>query len=103
MPLLKTDIQRITAITNDIQKLQEFIDSLNAQKTSRIKQLYIVNENGYQIEFKGNFSSEASFKLLSLIIESRENLIQKLNVVLEQCYSLVKIDDNPIKVPEFID
>jgi hypothetical protein len=96
MSLQKTDIQRITAITNDISKLQEFIDSLTSQKDVRIKKLYIVNENGYQIELTGNFSNEASAKLLNIIIDSREHLIERLNDVLAQCYSLVQLDEKPL-------
>ena len=86
----KTDITRINRITNDIQKLQEFIDALNQQKEHKIKALYIVNENNYQIELRGNFSKEASRKLLDLITESRIHLIQELEHVLNQCFELIR-------------
>jgi hypothetical protein len=97
MQLQQTDITRITALTNDIQKLQEFIDLLNAEKNLRIKKLYIVNEAGHQIELVGNFSLEASQKLLSLIIESRSNLMEKLNNVIKQCFELIELDQSIIK------
>jgi len=93
MTLQSTDIKRITAITNDIQKLQEFIDLLNSEKHLRIKKIYIVNESDHQIELIGNFSNEASKKILDLIIESRSSLIEKLNNVLKQCFSLVQLDE----------
>lgn len=89
--LQKTDILRINRITTDIQNLQEFIDALTSQKEHRIKSLYIVNENNYQIELKGNFSTEASKKLLDLIIESRQHLIKNLELVLTQCVDLVQL------------
>jgi hypothetical protein len=82
------DIKRISVLTNDIEKLQEFIDALNNQKEHRIKALYIVNENNYQIELKGNFSVDASQKLLELIISSRKSLIEKLQKVLFDCIEL---------------
>jgi hypothetical protein len=93
MTLQSTDIKSITAITNDIQKLQEFIDLLNSEKHLRIKKIYIVNESDHQIELIGNFSNEASKKILDLIIESRSSLIEKLNNVLKQCFSLVQLDE----------
>lgn len=86
----KTDITRINRITNDIQKLQEFIDAMEQQKEHKIKALYIVNENNYQIELRGNFSNAASRKLLDLITESRTDLVKKLELVLNQCFELVK-------------
>lgn len=86
----KTDITRINQITNDIQKLSEFIDALNSQKDHKIKALYIVNENNYQIELRGNFSNAASRKLFDLITESRVHLIKELEFVLNQCFELVK-------------
>ena len=86
----KIYITRINRITNDIQKLQEFIDALNQQKEHKIKALYIVNENNYQIELRGNFSNAASRKLLDLVTESRTDLVKKLEIVLNQCFELVK-------------
>jgi hypothetical protein len=86
----KTDITRINRITNDIQKLQEFIDAMEQQKEHKIKALYIVNENNYQIELRGNFSNAASRKLLDLVTESRTDLVKKLEIVLNQCFELVK-------------
>ena len=87
-----TDLNRISAITKDLEALQAFIDSLNSIKNDRIKALYLVTDKSYQVELKGNFSREASQKLLSLVIDSREALKEKLNKVLEQVYELSKKD-----------
>jgi len=87
-----TDLNRITAITKDLESLQVFIDSLNSIKNDRIKALYLVTDKSFQVELKGNFSREASLKLLSLVIDSREALKEKLNKVLEQVYELSKKD-----------
>ena len=87
-----TDLSRITSITKDLESLQAFIDSLNSIKNDRIKALYLVTDKSYQVELKGNFSKEASLKLLNLVIESRESLKEKLNTVLQQVYELSKND-----------
>ena len=85
-----TDLSRISAITKDLEALQAFIDSLNSIKNDRIKALYLVTDKSYQVELRGNFSKDASLKLLSLVIDSREALKEKLNKVLEQVYDLSK-------------
>lgn len=89
--LEQTDILRIQNLTNDISKLQEFIDALATFKGKKITSLYIVFEKSTQIEFKGNFSEQSTEKLLNLILESRENLKSKLNKALEQCMELTKL------------
>lgn len=92
--LQKTDLSRITKITNDITKLDEFCDSLKSQRNKKIKALYIITEDNYQIELKGNFSETASQKLLDLIIESRSHLIDGLHKVLKDCFELVQLDES---------
>lgn len=84
------DLKKIDALSSDIRKLKNFIDLIELHKNEKIKALYIVTEDGFQIELKGNFSKTATEKLLNLILESRRalavelqsflnNLINKLN------------------------
>lgn len=76
------DLKQIDALSSDIRKLKNFVDLLTAHKNEKIKALYIVTEDGFQIELKGNFSKTATEKLLNLIIESRRALAIELQQVL---------------------
>lgn len=75
-------LKKIDALSSDIRKLKNFVDLLTAHKGEKMKALYIVTDDGFQIELKGNFSNKATEKLLNLIIESRRALAIELQQVL---------------------
>ena len=87
-----TDLKQIQNLSNDIAKLSEFVDALKDYKETPIQGLYIKFKDQRQIELQGNFSIEASNKLINLIIDSRTSLIDKLEKVLKQKAELIATD-----------
>lgn len=88
----QADIEQIQKLSNDIYQLKCFINLLEQNKSKKIKALYIVTEDGFQIELKGRFSNDASSKLLDLIINSRKSLITMLSSMLADLSQQVKND-----------
>lgn len=86
MKMNMTDIDRIQILTSDIQKLNDFIESVKLN-IAPIQALYIITRNQFKIDLKGNFSDETTRCIFDLILKEKTKLLEtfeaKLNEVIE--------------------
>lgn len=75
-------IDKIQALTSDIQHLQNFLEDLEQYKKEKIAKLYIVTDQKHSIELIGHFTPAASQSLFDLIVNSRKKIIDELNKIL---------------------
>lgn len=80
----------INSLTGDIQALQNFLSDLEQYKDEKIQKLFIVTDQKHSIELIGHFSKNASSTLFNLIIDSRNKLIEQMELRLHEYLTATK-------------